>query len=727
MIPKRDKNRNFLKSWRPISLLNVDFKILAKLMASRMKLILNDIIDPVQTGFVHGRNISDNIRKFFDIMELTEIYQIPAMIVQVDLEKAFDRVDYEALFSIMKFFKFGNNFISWVKLLFADFQLATMNNGHLSEFFSPTRGLFQGNPIAPYLFLLLGQILVIKLQNNPKIEGIEAKNIKMLLSLFADDLDLFLKYKESVWNAVMKEFDNFEHITGMKISYEKTTIYRIGSLKGSNAKFYSSRKIQWTNEPVNVLGVIACHDLNECFKLNLDPIVEKTRNVLNNWKPRGLSLIGKVEVVNTLIASLFVYKSLVLPCIPKTYIKQIESIIQEFIWDGGKSKIAMDKLKGLKTDGGLGLVDIEARDRAFKASWVFRIKDNEFISKLAFVLMENPLGHDLWRANLNTKDIKKLFPKVNKFWQYVMSVWFNVSCIKPKDRNMVGNQLVWYNSEIRIDNKPIFHKKLYQAGLKTISDILDRTNNFLNFEEFSRKFGIKDYCIYAGIIASIPDKWKQLLNVDEENYEDNLYMKLQNTPKVTGVIYKRMKNDEKLIQSKVIKIENILETEVDYETVLRSLRNINKITISVKLRSFQYRFLMGGIITNRLLKIYKVRENDWCTFCGSSPETMIHLFWECIKVRPVWTYIQKLISTKVTFKEIFLVNVEQNPNRVENVIVLIAKQFIYKHRCLQNNLVTDRLNICIKNYETIEYEIAKKKNNIGTHEIKWKDLKQKLL
>ena len=140
-------------------------------------------------------------------------------------------MDYNALYKILEFFGFGPNFIKWVKILFTDFTLCTTNYGHQSPFWTATRGLYQGNPCAPYLFLYVAEILSMKLRENPKVEGLEYKGIKFLLSQFADDMDLFLKFKESVWQATMYELDKFESLMGMKISYEKTTIYRIESIR----------------------------------------------------------------------------------------------------------------------------------------------------------------------------------------------------------------------------------------------------------------------------------------------------------------------------------------------------------------------------------------------------------------------------------------------------------------------------------------------------------------
>ena len=166
------------------------------------------------------------------------------------------------------------------------------------------------------MFLLLIEVLTIKIKENPKIEGVEVKGLKFLMSMFADDLDLFLKFKESAWQETMRVFSNFENLTGMKISYEKTSIYRIGSLQNSNARFFSNRKVNWINTPLNILGIYVSHDWDECLKLNYEPLITKTRDILNVWKLRNLTLLGKIQIVNSLIASLFVYRMNVLPQIP---------------------------------------------------------------------------------------------------------------------------------------------------------------------------------------------------------------------------------------------------------------------------------------------------------------------------------------------------------------------------------------------------------------------------
>ena len=371
LIPKKDKCRKKVANWRPISLLNTNFKILSKAIANRLKLTFTDLIDEDQTGFIRGKLISQNIRTMLDVMQYTWLKRIPTLVVSVDFQKAFDRVDYGSLYKILAFFGFGDKFIGWIKLLFSHMNLSVTNDGYCSEYWSPTCGLFQGNPVAPFLFLFLTEILAIKLKENPKVEGIEMKGIRFLLSQFADDMDLFIKAKETVWQEVMSIFDFYEAQTGMKISYQKTTIYRIGSLRDSQEKFTSARKVRWVNEPLNILGIYVSHDEHEYLHLNYSPLLEKAGRILDIWRMRDLSIMGKVQIVNSLIVSLFNYRFTVLPSPGKKFLEKMKQIITQFIWDGKRPKISYKTLTGLKEQGGMGLVDLEARDKALKVQWPF--------------------------------------------------------------------------------------------------------------------------------------------------------------------------------------------------------------------------------------------------------------------------------------------------------------------------------------------------------------------
>ena len=114
LIPKSDKDTLFLENWRPISLLNVDYKITTKAIANRVKKVLPKIIHNSQTGFLKGRYIGENIRLLFELLEHAEEQNIPGIIFFSDFEKAFDSTDNDVLIKCLRHFNFGDSFINWI-------------------------------------------------------------------------------------------------------------------------------------------------------------------------------------------------------------------------------------------------------------------------------------------------------------------------------------------------------------------------------------------------------------------------------------------------------------------------------------------------------------------------------------------------------------------------------------------------------------------------------------
>ena len=153
LIPKKNKPQQFLKNWRPISLLNCDYKIAAKAVATRMKRVLPDIINSDQTGFLKGRSIGENVRLLNSVISYAEQQNVPGMLLFIDFEKAFDTLEWKFLEKTLRFYNFGDSLITWIKLLYTDISSSIQNNGWSSEFFQLNRSVRQGCPLSPYLLV----------------------------------------------------------------------------------------------------------------------------------------------------------------------------------------------------------------------------------------------------------------------------------------------------------------------------------------------------------------------------------------------------------------------------------------------------------------------------------------------------------------------------------------------------------------------------------------------
>ena len=235
------------------------------------------------------------------------------MVILLDFEKCFDKIEMCAILGAMKHYGFSEYLIKWTEIMYRNFSAVVQNNGNFSARFAVKKGVHQGGPASSLYFLMCAGLLATTLRQDTDIQGIPVEDIRSLLSQFADDMDIYSLFNQGSIQKVFTILENFKLQTGFTINYDKTQIYRIGSLRDSNAQFYSQWKINWTNDPILVSGIKISTRTSEINTINYEPLIQKIKGILSTWKMRQLSLIRKVQIINTLIASLFVYKMTVFP------------------------------------------------------------------------------------------------------------------------------------------------------------------------------------------------------------------------------------------------------------------------------------------------------------------------------------------------------------------------------------------------------------------------------
>ena len=208
------------------------------------------------------------------------------------------------------------------------------------------------------------------------------------------------------------------------------------------------------------------------IQMNYEQLLIKTEGILNSWKNRNLGLHSKVMVINSLVGSLFVYKMSVLPKIPVKFVKRFEKICNMFLWNGRQPKIPIHKLQNHKNAGGLSLVNLDIKDNALKAAWVPYLVQDDFVAHNAYHALNTQLGHDIWRCNLQNKDLRLLYSNMSSFWIHVLGAWTLMNFEPNINEENFDLQTVWLNSHIRFNNKPFFWKKPYSKGLLYVGQIL---------------------------------------------------------------------------------------------------------------------------------------------------------------------------------------------------------------------------------------------------------------
>ena len=192
LIPKKDAEPFFIKNWRPLTLLNCDYKIATKSIANRLKPSLPNLINYDQTGFIKGRFIGENIRLIDSVICYAKDKNIPGLLLFLDFEKAFDTIESSFIRKTFQHFGFGSSMLKWLNLFYCRPESCVLNNGWASDFFEIQRGVRQGCPLSPYLFVLSVEILAKAIRENTSIKGIFVNNREIKLSQYADDTTLIL-------------------------------------------------------------------------------------------------------------------------------------------------------------------------------------------------------------------------------------------------------------------------------------------------------------------------------------------------------------------------------------------------------------------------------------------------------------------------------------------------------------------------------------------------------
>ena len=334
-IPKPNKPRINLKNWRPISLLNVTYKLASAVISNRLKTVLDKVIHENQKGFIAGRFLGENVRLIYDVLFESKKQNIPGLLLSIDFEKAFDTVSWKFISKVLDYFNFGRSIKTWISLFQNGAESCILQNGFMSDFFYLKRGCRQGDPISPNIFIFCAEILGKMIRNNKDIKGIHINNKEFKLSQYADDTQLLLDGSEISLKEALRTLKQYYIMSGLKINVDKTRALWIGSLSNSEKTLCDEYPLDWSQEPLKALGVVFSPLVFNIWDLNSQEVLLKVKNILNQWSRRKLTLIGRITVIKSLALSKFVHLFISLPAPPNELIKELEKMFYKFLWNSG--------------------------------------------------------------------------------------------------------------------------------------------------------------------------------------------------------------------------------------------------------------------------------------------------------------------------------------------------------------------------------------------------------
>eukprot|EP00253_Pinus_taeda_P008007 PITA_08007 len=362
LIPKKDEPKTF-EDFRPISLCNCIYKIIAKVIASRLVPILSKNISSEQFGFLEGRQIHEAIGVAQEFFHSIKQKKSKGSILKIDLSKAYDRINWVYLRLLLTHLGFNYYFVSWIMGCISNVSFAVLINGAASPFFKSQRGLRQGCPLSPLLFLLVAEglsRLIHKARRTDKIKGIEvALNLYITHLLFVDDILIFTNGSVPEMKEYKSIFDHFMKAKGMQINSRKSQVC-VSSFNRRECSRISNLfpyQMQPLESPIKYLGFWLKPDSYK--KADWNWLIAKLEARISHWSFRWLSRAGRMTLIKSVLMAISVYWA-ALSWIPKGIMEKIRRLCCSFLWAGTNEKsvlpwVAWDKIARPKEWGGWGI------------------------------------------------------------------------------------------------------------------------------------------------------------------------------------------------------------------------------------------------------------------------------------------------------------------------------------------------------------------------------------
>ena len=678
LIPKSGDQKN-LRNKRPICLLDIVYKIIAKVIANRLSAVINKIVHTDQTGFIKRRSIQDNLRTIGDVIDYAEKDDLPGLLCALDFKSAFNSINHQFMFHALKLFGFGDSFVKWIALLYNDNELAVINNGYTSEWFKPKRGIMQGCPISGMLFNLAVELLAIQVRSSEKIKGICISGQEVKISQYADDATVFVRDEESV-KELMDVLKNFSEVSGLELNVNKSKLMWIGSTRHNMTGLFGMPAVR----RLKILGVYFSA-LDSCQKENYEPILKSMKATMNMWMQRSLSIKGRITVSKSLLISKMIF---LVPCVAMdtAMLRQIQSHIMKFLWRGRPPKVAAKSLCQSIKDGGLGAIDVCHLYESMRASWVRKMYSNVPWARILRARCGTYDIRDLLNSRFQEKDLIKL--GFHRFYVQVLMRFRAINKLNvPSTYGQIMREYIWFNEFIKRDTKSVFEESMYKCGIRYIGDLIDSRGSFLRYEELKQKFpSIRVNVLkYMGIISAIPTSWKMKVIGTPKDINLNCTdrkIRMKNESMSLEKIEARSLYDmglQKCIPTALKRWEHDKITPQDWPTTLCLPY---KCTRSTRIQSFHFQLIHRYIPTKKFLHLRGLASSPRCGHCNNV-DNLVHHFCMCPMVRSLWNDIFAYINRRCNrtlqpnIKNI-LFGVENVPT-VVNIMIMIGKMYV--HSC----------------------------------------------
>lgn len=611
LVPKKEEAMQ-PRDYRPIALSNITPKILAKMMATRIKLEMPKLISRNQFAFLQGRCLTDAYMVTSELINWCRVKKEEIFMLKIDFEKAFDKMKWDALWEVLQYNGFSSTWIQWCKSLVEPAKIAILVNGRPSRWIKCRRGVRQGDPLSPYLFILLADVLARSMKKAVRsgllstIAG-EVFHEPPQLIQYADDTILFCKATEEQARVLKIMLTYFELYTGLKINYDKTGLHYIGSdpMKASGlAQIIGCGVIDL---PITYLGLPLA--IGKIPRISWENLIGRIHKKLETWKARYFNIAGRIILVNHVVAAIpSHYNSIFL--MPQWVSEAINKQCRRFIWfgtdkqGGVRSLVNWSRMCVKREHGGMGVRDINQHNRALLCKWWWRLASKEDTT-WRILVHTHYFGSQHWTE-------AKVTPRWSSIWRSLVKVR---DFVDPSIHMCVGNgrhvefwKDRWHKEFKLCDQFPDLYRSCRRPR-GTIAMILE--GDFT--EEFVGGTVVTEQTLEAFLLICFQ------LHLTEE--EDTIKWRWTTKGMFT--------------------VASAYEMLIDGGLRYGLWKSIWKSFAPLKFQIHAWLAVEGKLNTTDILQRKGVQISTICSLCQQETETVQHLFLNCEKTKQLWREVRE--------------------------------------------------------------------------------------
>ena len=722
LLRKGTKDPTLAGNYRPISLLSIFYKLASCAITQRIKPAVEAIIGRQQKAYIKHNNIGSCIINIINLIKHTIKKKKSALILLIDFKKAFDSISHTFINNTLKTLGFGPDIITWISTFLKDRDAQILTGGHLTDKIVLEQGVPQGDIISPYLFIIMVEILLIKITTTEHITGITYAKHEARAETFADDTTLFMERSEKNLRNATKYVKHFHQISGLACNIDKTQVIPIGKNSDKNDTICKELNMVW-EDTFTILGFEIDNKLQK-LDINFEKAKAKIQALIRKWKPYHLSLRGRLTITKTKLISQITYISTVLTP-NQTAIHEMQTMINNFVMgidNKSKNWISRDTMYTPIAQGGIGMIKLDDFMKAIKVSWIKRysidkINDNwaDIIDDFLHISPDTRhIIHKYGPERFN-KIISADIPVISSLFD-AFKTFKHQFPTKPNTMdNSWINQSVFFNLNITRKQpntkqktflKPTFYgipdeyhtlslKELYPSGIFISNTALNTltSTTILNMQYNNLKTHIKAH-IGPGkkYDAIAKEKLPQKIHTFADTHD-----LMDHTKKGSGAYRRVIKREHPPLDThnpdkwnKKLKTNNITRDQVK-----KAMRNLHSPYLDSACADHLTRLKLGKTLFKNQLFAIGITDDNSCNTCEREYNIQImedykHAMYECPAVQSVIQHIKNIFfhntNTNLSIGDILLSmdnkkqNINDKDNRFTNLVWDLFQVYIIKCR-----------------------------------------------